>query len=210
VRKRLKRLAVFVSGRGTNMDNIARQIAARRLRAEIGLVFSDNPKAPALGKARRRGLATACLEPQAFPFREAYEGAVLKILREKKIDFVILAGYMRIVGTTLLQAYPRRILNIHPAILPGFKGTHAIRDAYEYGVQVTGVSVHFVDEKVDHGPIILQKAVPVERNDSLKTLERKIHRVEHELYPQAIRLLLEGRLTVRGRKVVFSAAKRQK
>ena len=201
--KVLKRLAVFASGRGTNFENIARHVKKGKIRAEIGLLFSDNPQAPALEKAKQYKISTLALPPKNYPSKDAFEKELVRILKDRKIDYVILAGYMRILGPDLIRAFPQRIVNIHPALLPAFKGAHAIRDAYQYGARVTGVTVHFVDEEVDHGPIILQKAVEIKRRYSLERLEKKVHRVEYDLYPRAIRLLVSGKLKVVARKVLF-------
>jgi len=203
LQKPLKRLAVFASGRGTNFENIARHVKKGKIRAEIGLLFSDNPQAPALEKAKSFRIETLVLSPKNFPSKEAFEKELVRILRERRIDYIFLAGYMRIIGPDLIRAFSQRIVNIHPALLPAFKGAQAIRDAYEYGAQVTGVTVHFVDEQVDHGPIILQKEVPIKRGYSLETLEKKIHRMEYKLYPRAARLLVAGKLKVVGRKVLI-------
>lgn len=199
-----KKIAIFASGRGTNLENILKQIRRGKLHAEPALVFSDNPKAPALRRAKRYGVPFKVLEPNLFATKDDFEREVVKTLRAAKIDYLILAGYMRILGTVLVRAFKNRILNIHPALLPSFRGRAAIEDAFRCGVKATGVTIHFVDEKVDHGPIILQKTVPVEEHDTLKRLERKVHAVEYELYPKAIRLLLSGKLKIKGRKVLIS------
>jgi phosphoribosylglycinamide formyltransferase-1 len=199
-----KKIAIFASGRGTNLENILKQIRRGKLHAETVLVFSDNPKAPALRRAKRYGVPFKVLEPNLFATKDDFEREVLKILRAAKIDCLILAGYMRILGPILVRAFKNRILNIHPALLPSFRGRAAIEDTFHYGVKVTGVTVHFVDEKIDHGPIILQRMVPVEAGDTLKRLEQKVHAAEYELYPRAIRLLLSGKLKIKGRKVLIS------
>lgn len=201
MRRALKRFAVFASGRGTNLKNIIRYLRAEKIKGELALVFSDRSDSGALKIARRYRIDTLSLVRNEFPSKEDFEKRILAHLRQKKVDFIVLAGYMRIVGPVLLKAFPRKILNIHPALLPAFRGAHAIKDAYDCGVKMTGVTVHFVDAEVDHGPIILQKEVRVEPRDSLKSLEKKIHVVEYELYPRAIQLFVEGKLRVRGRKV---------
>lgn len=198
---KLLRFAVFASGRGTNFENLARAVRGGRIRAELALLLSDHPKAPALKKAQRLGIESLCLERFQFPTKEKFEQAILRELRRRHIDFIALAGYMRILGPDLVRAYPNGILNIHPALLPAFAGVHAIQDAWNHGAKVTGVTVHFVDEKVDHGPIILQKEVRVARRDTLASLEKKIHAVEYQLYPRAIQLFVEGRLRTQGREV---------
>jgi len=199
----MKRMAIFISGRGSNMENIVRRVKQGRIRAEAGLVFSDNPKAPGLKRAKALGVDTACLERAAFESKELFEKAILEILKVREIDFIVLAGYMKIVGTGIVRAYSGKILNIHPALLPSFKGAHAIRDAFDYGARVTGVTVHFVDEQVDHGPIILQEAVAIGSRDRLAEIEKKIHNVEYRLYPRAIRFFVSGKLKMEGRKVLI-------
>ncbi len=201
MRKNLRRFAVFASGRGTNLENIIRHVRAGKIQAELAMVFSDNPKALALKKARRHGIKRLYLLRESFPSKETFEAEILRNLQQEKVNFMVLAGYMRIVGPTLLRAFPQKILNIHPALLPAFKGAQAIRDAYDHGVKITGVTVHFVDEKVDHGPIILQKEVRIDPKDSYQDVERKIHSAEYQLYPQAIQFFAKGRLKIRKRKV---------
>lgn len=203
IEKRMKRMAIFISGRGTNMENIVRRVKRGKVRAEAALVLSDNSKAPGLLKAKRLGVETACVERAPFESKEFFEREIVKVLQAKNIDFIVLAGYMRIVGPTILEAYAGKILNIHPALLPSFKGAHAVRDAFEYGVRVTGVTVHFVDAEVDHGPIILQKEVPVRQGERLSAVEKSIHKLEYELYPEAIDLFAAGRLKLNGRKVTI-------
>jgi len=203
LQKPLKRLAVFASGRGTNFENIARHVKKGKIRAEITLLFSDNPQAPALEKAKKFKIETLVLQPKNFSSKEAFEKEVVRILTGKGVDYIILAGYMRILGPDLIRAFSQRIVNIHPALLPAFKGGQAIRDAYEYGARVTGVTVHFVDEQVDHGPIILQREVPIKPRYSLEYLEKKVHRMEYKIYPRAVRLLVAGKLKVVGRRVLL-------
>lgn len=200
--KVLKKLAVFASGRGTNFENIARHVKKGKIRAELALLFSDNPEAKAIQKAKDLKIPTLVLPPKNYPSKEAFEKELVRILKDRRIDYIILAGYMRILGATLIRAFPQRIVNIHPALLPAFKGARAIRDAYEYGALMTGVTVHFVDEEVDHGPIILQKEVEIKRRYSLEHLEKKVHRVEYKIYPRAIRLLVSGKLKVVARRVL--------
>lgn len=203
MKKALKRLAVFASGRGTNFENIAHHVKKGKIRAEVALLFSDNPQAAAIEKAKRFKIEVLVLPPKNFPSKEAFEKEAVRILQGKGIDYILLAGYMRILGLDLIRAFSQRIVNVHPALLPAFKGPQAIRDAYEYGARVTGVTVHFVDEQVDHGPIILQKEVPIKPGSSLETLEKKIHRVEYKLYPRAVKLLVAGKLKIVGRRVLI-------
>lgn len=203
MKKALKRLAVFASGRGSNFENIARQVKKGKIRAEIALFFSDNPDAPAMEKAKKFRIEALALSPKNYSSKEIFEKEVVRILNERRIDIIVLAGYMRILGPDLIRAFPQRIVNIHPALLPAFKGAHAIRDAYEYGAQVTGVTVHYVDAQVDHGPIILQKEVKISPKDSLDALEKKVHKLEYKLYPRAIKLLVAGKFKIVGRKVLI-------
>ena len=198
-------IAVFASGRGTNFSAIARAVKSGKLKANLSLLVSDNPQAAVLSKAKRAGVKIALIKREGFATRGDFEAAIIRELEENKIDLVVLAGFMRVLGPELLSRYENRIINIHPALLPSFKGSEGIKDALSYGVKVTGVTVHFVDEKMDHGPIILQAEVKVKPSDTLETLEAKIHKVEHKLYPEAIRLFLEGRLKIEGRQVKISS-----
>ncbi|MFA5355839.1 MAG: phosphoribosylglycinamide formyltransferase [Candidatus Omnitrophota bacterium] len=199
------RIAVFASGRGTNFGALIRAVKKGLIKAELSLLVCDNPKAPAIGRAKRAGIKVALVEADDLPDKSAFESAIIRHLEENKIDLILLAGFMRLLSPELVSRYHGRILNIHPALLPSFKGSHGIKDAFEYGAKVTGVTVHFVDEKMDHGPIILQKEVKIEESDTLESLEGKIHKIEHRLYPEAVRLFVEGRLKLEGRKVSISS-----
>jgi phosphoribosylglycinamide formyltransferase-1 len=169
--------------------------------SHIALVLSDRPEAKALRRAEDRGIETAVLEPKGFPDRGAHDRALVELLLATEIDCLALAGYMRIVGPELIAAFPDRILNLHPALLPAFPGMRSVADALEWGVKVTGVTVHLVDEEVDHGPIVAQEAVPVRSDDDLDALLSRVHEAEHRVFPQAVRALVEGRLKVEGRVV---------
>ena len=195
------RAAVLCSGFGSNLQALLDAEKKRLLKAEISLVLSDKPNAYALVRANRAKKMAVLLEAKGFASREDYDQAVLKILKKSGIDLVILAGFMRILSESFVNALPGRILNVHPALLPSFKGTHAIRDAYDHGARMTGVTVHFVTPVLDDGPIILQEAVRIEVKDTEKTLAQKIHKIEHKLYPKAVRLFAEGKLKIKGRKV---------
>ncbi len=197
------RLGVLISGSGTNLENIARKIEEGEIPAEIAVVISDREDAYGLVRARNHGLQAVFVDPQSFPDRVAYDRELLRILGENRVDLVVLAGYMRLVSPEFVEAYRNRILNIHPALLPSFPGTSGVADALAYGVKVTGVTVHFVDEGLDTGPIILQEAVPVLPDDDVESLHQRIHEVEYRLYPEAIRLFCQGRLRVEGRRVVI-------
>lgn len=194
-------IAVFVSGNGTNLQAIIDAISAGKLKAKIALVVSDNKDAYALTRAKNANIETFVLSPKGFKTREDYDKEITKELQKRNVSLVVLAGFMRLLSSHFVREYKNKILNIHPALLPSFKGTHGIKEAFEYGAKRTGVTVHFVDEDLDHGPIILQEIVAVDENDTLDTLEEKIHKVEHKLYPEAIRLFAEGKLKVEGRRV---------
>jgi phosphoribosylglycinamide formyltransferase-1 len=192
------RIAVLVSGAGTNLQALLDDPAVG---PGIVLVVSDRPEAGALRRARARGVKTVVLEPSHYGSREAFDHALTALLEEEAIEFVLLAGYMRILGPEVVSHFRDRILNVHPSLLPAFPGAHAVRDALDWGVKVTGATVHLVDEQVDHGPIVLQEAVPVLPDDDEATLHARIQEVEHRLFPRAARLLVEGRLKVEGRRV---------
>ncbi|MCK5836620.1 MAG: phosphoribosylglycinamide formyltransferase [Desulfobacula sp.] len=196
------RIAVLVSGQGTNLQAIINAQAGGSLGpAKVVLVISDKLGVPALEKAENAGIKTAVLERKSGMEREDFDNLIADILRKEKIDLIALAGFMRVLGKNFVKEFSGKIINVHPAILPSFKGTSGISDAFESGVKITGVTVHFVDEGVDSGPIIAQSVVVVEETDTEETLESKIHKNEHELYPEAIRLFAEGRLRVEGKKV---------
>lgn len=186
--------AVFASGNGGNLQAIISAVRVQKIRASLQLVVSDRADAYALVRARKAKVPTLCLDPKNFETREAFDRAVLVHLKERRIDFIVLAGYMRLFSSHFIHRYPNKILNIHPALLPAFKGTHGIRDAFRYGVKVTGVTVHFIVEEMDAGAVILQEAVAVSPKDTEASLARKIHRVEHRIYPKAIDLFVRGKL----------------
>ena len=196
------KLAILISGRGSNLDSILRAIAERRLDATPTLVLTNRPGAGGLEHARRHGVATAVLPHRDYADRQAYDAALVSLLREHGVDTVALAGFDRLVTPVLLGAFPGRVLNIHPALLPAFPGLHAQRQALEYGARVTGATVHFVDEQMDHGAIIAQAAVPVLDGDSEETLAARILVEEHRLYPLALQRLARGELRLAGRRVV--------
>ena len=194
-------IAVFASGRGTNFSAIIRATKLGKIKANLSLLVCDNPKAGAIGRAKRAGVKVALVLRDDFATRGEFEDKIIQHLEENNIDLIVLAGFMRLLSSEFVVRYKNKILNIHPAILPSFKGTQGIEDAFNYGVKVTGVTVHFVDEKTDHGPIILQAPVRIEEDDTLESLEAKIHKIEHKLYPEAIRLYVEGKLRIEERKV---------
>lgn len=194
-------IAVFASGRGTNFGAIIKAVKKGKIRAHLALLVCDNPKAPAIKRAEKAKIKVALIKREECASSVDFENKILEQLEENNIELIVLAGFMRMLSPGLVKRYEQRILNIHPALLPSFKGSEAIRDVFDYAVKVSGVTVHFVDEKMDHGPIILQKAVKIEENDTLESLEAKIHKVEHRVYPEAIRLFVEGKLKIEGRKV---------
>lgn len=195
------KIAVLASGSGSNLQAIIDEIAAGLLPAELCLVISDKPDAYALQRAQKANVPTKILLPQDFASRADYDAQLVQILQAAKVEVVALAGYMRLVTPTLLNAFPQRVLNIHPALLPSFPGLHAQRQAFEYGVKVAGCTVHFVDEGMDSGPIILQAPVPVLDTDDVDSLAARILEQEHIIYPLALRLLAEGKLHIVGRRV---------
>ncbi|MDO7788412.1 phosphoribosylglycinamide formyltransferase [Desulforamulus aquiferis] len=199
------RLGILASGRGSNLQAIMDACQNGFIPGEVIIVISDKPGAFALERAKQAGIPVHCLEPKSFDSKELYEGAIADLLAGSEVELVCLAGYMRLVGSTLLEAFQGRIMNIHPALLPSFPGLHGQRDALEYGVKLSGCTVHFVDEGIDTGPIILQAAVPVLDDDTEETLASRILEQEHLLYPQAIKLFAQGRIKVQGRRVKVKA-----
>lgn len=195
------RLGVLVSGSGSNLQAILDACAAGEIAADVAVVVSNNVDAYGLDRARVAGVPAVHLDPAAFPDRAGYDHAVRLTLDAAGVDYVVMAGYMKLLGTEVLDAYPMRVLNIHPALLPAFAGAHGIRDAFEYGVKVTGVTVHFANAVFDEGPIIAQETVPVLEDDTLEALESRIHAVEHVLYPRVLAAVADGRVLVDGRRV---------
>jgi phosphoribosylglycinamide formyltransferase-1 len=195
-------LGVLISGRGSNLQAIIDAIAQRRLDATIAVVISNRADAAGLTRAREAGLDTLTLDPRRFPDRDAYDRAIVDELRARHVGLVCLAGFMRLVGAPLLDAFPNRIVNIHPSLLPAFAGLDAQRQALAHGVRVSGATVHLVDGDLDAGPIILQAAVPVLDADTVDTLSARILEVEHRIYPEAIGILLHEPWSVEGRRFV--------
>jgi phosphoribosylglycinamide formyltransferase-1 len=191
-------IAVFVSGNGTNLQAIIDAASRGEIKAKIALVVSNNKDAYALTRAEKAGVESFVLSHKDFKTRTDYDKEIIKELKKKNIELVVLAGFMRLLSPHFVREYRNKIMNIHPALLPDFKGTHGIKDAFRSGVKKTGVTVHFVDEELDHGPIILQEAVDISDEDTLETLENRIHKVEHKLYPKAIQLFVEGKLKIEG------------
>lgn len=196
------RLAVCCSGHGSNLQAILDAARRGALPATVALVLSDQPTAYALTRARRCRVPTAVVERRWFPTRQTFERALLQLLRLHRIDYIALAGFMRILSPAFVRRYRGRMLNVHPALLPAFPGAHAVRDCLRYGAAVTGVTVHLVDEGVDTGPVVAQAAIAIRPHETDASLLQRLHRVEHRLYPATLRLLVSGRLRVRGRRVV--------
>ena len=195
-----RNLGVLISGRGSNLQAILDAIREGQLDARVSVVLSNVASAAGLELAAAAGLPAVALSHRDFPSREDFDEAVVARLREHEVDVVCLAGFMRILSPVLVRAFPGRILNIHPSLLPAFVGLHAQRQALEHGVKVTGATVHLVDEELDHGPILLQRAVPVLEEDDEEALSARILEEEHRLYPEAIALLLDGRVRTEGRR----------
>lgn len=191
------KLGVLISGSGTNLQAIIDRIAEGTLDASVELVVSSRPSAYGLKRAEAAGIQTMTLSKEVYADELLADQILAAELKMHGVDYVVMAGYMRMVHEPLLAAFPNRVVNLHPALLPSFKGAHAIQDAYDYGVKVTGVTVHFADEKYDCGPIIAQRALAVEEGWTVEELQEHIHEIEHALYPDAIQLIAEGRVHVR-------------
>ena len=196
------KLGVLLSGSGTNLQAIIDRIEEGTLDATIELVVSSRPDAYGIKRAERHGLQTLTLSKEIYADPLVADEVIAAELKMHEVDYVIMAGYMRMVHAPVLAAFPNRVVNLHPALLPSFKGAHAIQDAYDYGVKVTGVTVHFADDKYDCGPIIAQQALAVEEGWTVDELEEHIHAIEHKLYPDTIQLLAEGRVRVRDNRTV--------
>ena len=202
----IKRIGVLLSGRGSNFEALADSVGAGRIpNAEIAIVVSNREGAPGIDRAKSRGLATSVLPSKGLE-REAFDRQVVGVLNEYQVDLVCLAGYMRLLSPYFVKAFPNRILNIHPSLLPSFPGLESQRQALEYGVKFAGCTVHFVDENLDAGPIILQAVVPVADNDTEATLSEKILREEHRIYSEAVKIILEGHFGIAGRRVLVGSA----
>lgn len=199
----MQKFAVFISGNGTNLQAIIDSQKKGEIKADLALVVSSNEKAFGLKRAETAGIKTLVFNPANYTNRQSVDRDIVIALKEHKIDFIVLAGYMRLLTPYFIKNYPNKIINVHPSLLPSFKGANGIKDAFTYGVKQTGVTVHFVNEKMDNGPIILQDTVKINENDTLETLEEKIHRVEHRIYPMAVALFADNRLTVKGRRVTI-------
>jgi phosphoribosylglycinamide formyltransferase 1 len=194
------RIGVLASGRGSNFQSIIDAIASGSLKAEIAVLVTDNPSAFAIERAKKNNIEYLALEPRAYASKDDFFSTISEELRKRDVGLVVLAGFMRIVGKPLIDAFPNMIMNIHPALLPSFPGLHGQRQAIEYGAKISGCTVHFVDEGMDTGPVIIQAAVPVFQDDTEETLSERILRQEHRIYPEAIRLYSEGRLKLEDRR----------
>jgi len=202
------RFGVLISGSGTNLQSIIDACAAGSIDGEVAIVISNREGAYGLERAKFAGIPAIFIDPRACDGADDYNHRVREALELESVECVVMAGYMKLLGSEVLDAWPLRVVNIHPALLPSFAGAHGIGDAFEYGVKVTGVTVHFANEVFDQGPIIAQEAVEVLEDDTLETLEARIHDVEHRLYPTALAALADGRVTVSGRKVRVAPVRR--
>lgn len=196
----MAKIGVLISGRGSNLQALIDAIAERRLSAEIAVVISNRPDAGGLARAQAAGIETLVIEHRGFPTRDDFDGALAQELHTRGVSLVCLAGFMRLIGPRLLEAYPQAILNIHPSLLPAFPGTDAQRQALEHGVKVTGATVHLVTPELDGGPIVVQASVPVRDDDTVETLSARILIEEHRIYPEAVRAILDGGWSVEGRR----------
>jgi len=195
-------LAVFASGNGSNFEAIIKEIKKGKLKVNLIILVCDQPEAFVIKRAIRLKVRTVIIDRRDFKSKADFESAILERLKNYKVDFIALAGFMRLLSPRFVKRYNNRIMNIHPSLLPAFKGSCAIKDAYNSKCLSTGVTVHFVDEEVDHGPVILQKELRLDRKQGLEDIEKKIHAIEHRLYPEALRLYIEGRIKIRKGKVI--------
>jgi phosphoribosylglycinamide formyltransferase-1 len=196
-------LGILISGRGTNLQAILDAVRDGKLHARIGVVISNVATAAGLERARKAGAPTAAIDHKSFATREDFDRRVVEELEKHQVDVVCLAGFMRLLSPVLIRAFPGRILNIHPSLLPSFPGLHGQRQALDYGVKVSGCTVHIVDEELDHGPILLQASVLVEEDDTEESLSARILREEHRIYPEAVGLLLDGKFQIEGRRAII-------
>jgi phosphoribosylglycinamide formyltransferase-1 len=198
----MKRLGILLSGRGSNFEAIADNVAAGKIPATIAIVISNRPEARGLQVARERGIPAVCIPSKGLD-REVYDRLLIEELRRRQVDLICLAGFMRLLSAMFVREFPFRILNIHPSLLPAFPGLDAQQQALEHGVKISGCTVHFVDENLDAGPIIAQAAVPVLNNDTVETLSARILKEEHRIYTEAINIVLSGKFRIEGRRVIF-------
>jgi len=198
-------LGVLASGRGSNFQSIIDSIESGFLKARIALLITDNPEAYAVERARKHNIEALVIRPRDFPDKDAYYSHIAGELKKRNVELVILAGFMRVIGKALIDQYRNRIMNIHPALLPSFPGLHGQNQAADYSVKISGCTVHFVDEGMDTGPVIIQAAVPAYHDDTEDSLGQRILAQEHKIFPYAIRLYSEGRISIDGRKVIIKA-----
>jgi phosphoribosylglycinamide formyltransferase-1 len=198
-----KRIAILISGRGSNMVSIVEAVQNGNIPAEISIVISNIPDAPGLKKANDLGIETVVISHKDFKSRVEFDKEIVRKLEERSIDLVCLAGFMRMLSSWFVQRYKNRIMNIHPSLLPSFPGLNAQKQAYDWGVKVTGCTVHFIDEQLDHGPIIVQEAVEVRPNDTAETLAARILEVEHRIYPKAVELFCKDKIRIEGRRILI-------
>jgi len=194
-------IAILASGNGSNFEAIAKAVKRGYIKASIKVLITDKYNAFARTRARRNNIKDVFVDPRKFGSRAGFDKEIIRILKAEDIDLVILAGFMRILSTDFVKRFHNSILNIHPALLPAFRGERAIERALKYGCKVTGVTVHFIDEKVDNGPVILQEAIKIKRGETPENLEKRIHKLEHKLYPLAVKLFVEKRLKIKNRNV---------
>jgi phosphoribosylglycinamide formyltransferase 1 len=199
----MKQIAVLASGQGSNLEAILEAIERGEVFGRVVLVLGDRGRAPALEKARKRGVEALFMNPKDYENRLDYDRALIGKIKNAGADLVVLAGFMRLLSKEFIRAFPQSIMNIHPALLPAFPGLDGAEQAFNYGVKVTGCTVHFIDEGLDSGPVILQEAVPVIQHDTIETLKERIHASEHRLYPTAIDLFCRGKLRVEGRRCLI-------
>jgi phosphoribosylglycinamide formyltransferase 1 len=204
----LLKLGILISGSGSNLQSIIDNIEKDALKATIKIVISNNPKAFGITRAQKHGLPVAVIKHEDFRTRDNFDAELIRILNSHEVDLIVLAGFMRILTSDFLRAFPRKIINIHPALLPSFPGIHGQKKAFEYGVKFSGCTVHFVDEDIDSGPIIIQGVVPVLEDDTEESLAERILKEEHRIYPQAIQFFAAGRVTISGRKVQIKDAEK--
>jgi phosphoribosylglycinamide formyltransferase-1 len=204
----MRKLGILLSGRGSNFEAIADNVAAGRIAAEIGIVISNKRNARGLERARERGIPAECIPSRGLE-REDYDRLLVGRLKQAEVDVVCLAGFMRLLSAYFVEQFPNRVLNIHPSLLPSFPGLEAQKQALEHGVKFTGCTVHFVDERLDAGPILVQAVVPVLDNDTDETLSQRILKEEHRIYTDAINLVLSGKFRVEGRRVIRQRSETQ-
>lgn len=203
INKEENKIGILISGRGSNMESIIKSCQSNYIPAIVAIVISDNPNALGIKIAKSYDVPTEIVERKSFQSKEEFEKKIISLLNEKEVKLVCLAGFMRILSPLFVRTFSGRIINIHPALLPSFPGLHAQKQALDYGVKISGATVHFVDEGVDTGPIIIQEAVEVLDNDTEESLSQRILQKEHQIYPKAIKLFFENRLIIQGRKVII-------